>query len=202
VRLEELGDGVFQALTIAAAIIVLGRGVLLLEEPDVGLHPRAQRGLVDTLLAQRSIQSVLTTHSNHVVDHRGPGVEVFGVRKRGGARVVERAMAGGLRSLLEELGARPSSVLFVNATVWVEGPSDVRTLGHWLSLLGSRQHVDYEFVAFGGDNIDKTSLVSDDDDAPDASALAASGVVVHDRDGRVRGQDGPGDLLPGLLRLV
>jgi len=183
--LEALGDGVYQALTIAGAATLLGRGILLLEEPDQGLHPRAQRNLASALLGCRSIQTLMTTHSNHVIDRAGDGVHVFQVSRGTGTTTAALVMNDQRRRMLiDDLGARPSSVLFVNATVWVEGPSDVKTISHWLDIhTGLLGGVDYALVPYQGDGIGSWAWLDDGDSAPEQERVTPDAFLVHDRDG-------------------
>jgi predicted ATPase len=69
---EDMSDGLllFIGLAVAAQLKVGTRGVLAIEEPERGIHPRRLRDLMDHLLAltKSGIQVVLTTHSPTLLD--------------------------------------------------------------------------------------------------------------------------------------
>ncbi len=69
---EDMSDGLllFIGLAVAAQLKVGTRGVLAIEEPERGIHPRRLRDLVDHLLrlTKAGMQVVLTTHSPTLLD--------------------------------------------------------------------------------------------------------------------------------------
>lgn len=189
VPLSAMGDGVFQAMRIAGALVTLRRGILLLEEPDLGLHPSAHRGLVQALKRATEIQVFLTTHSNHILDTTTADTRIYKVSKQNTQSVVHHALPCDLRTVLDDLGVQPSSVLLANCTLWVEGKTEVITFRHWINLVYESSFIQgahYEFVPFQGEGID-TWAWSDDDansDMPDPKSVFADAFVVHDRDGQ------------------
>lgn len=189
VPLSAMGDGVFQAMRIAGALVTLRRGILLLEEPDLGLHPSAHRGLVQALKRATEIQVFLTTHSNHILDTTTADTRIYKVSKQNTQSVVHHALPCDLRTVLDDLGVRPSSVLLANCTLWVEGKTEVITFRHWINLVYKSSFIQgahYEFVPFQGEGID-TWAWSDDDansDMPDPKSVFADAFVVHDLDGQ------------------
>jgi hypothetical protein len=114
--------------------------ILLIEEPESGLHPAAQRALAKTLrsLATYGLQVVLVTHSATFVN----SAETTGIRLArkevqpdGGVRrfVVTPTTLDEIRG---ELGLHPSDVLLARRFVIVEGPSDAIVLDIWGRRLG------------------------------------------------------------------
>ena len=71
VRLTDIGLGVFQILPILALCYYAPEGsILILEQPEAYLHPKAQVGLVDLfidVIKNRNIQIILETHSEHLL---------------------------------------------------------------------------------------------------------------------------------------
>ena len=61
-------------IIISAALIHPG-GTLIVENPEVHLHPRAQSSLVQILcaLSQTGVQVIIETHSDHIIN----GIRVF-----------------------------------------------------------------------------------------------------------------------------
>ena len=71
-RADDMADGLllFIGLAVAAQLTAATRGVLGIEEPERGIHPRRLRDLVDHLLrlTKAGMQVVLTTHSPTLLD--------------------------------------------------------------------------------------------------------------------------------------
>lgn len=199
-QLEDLGDGVAQVLTIAGAIIELGRGILLLEEPDLGLHPTIQRRLMRALTEQDTIQTLLTTHSNHIIDHNAKGISIYKVTMKNGCSAIENVMQDERRSILDDLGVQPSSLLFVNATIWVEGPTDRKLLRKLIELY-KEEHPDdakwldegthFDFIFLGGTLIAHLDILRshDEERGIKPEVLCAGGLFFSDSDGFERIDD-------------
>ena len=153
VYLKALGTGVEQLLMIVA-VGVRGRtgGTLLVEEPETGLHPEAQRWLLRYLSewsAQRQI--VVSTHStvflDRSVDMQAP---VYSVRRSCGASTVAESTADP-RGVLADLGVRLSDFLSADGVVLVEGKTDVGPLERWFGPEMHNANVRV-VVAGGGDS--------------------------------------------------
>ena len=71
VRLTDIGLGVFQILpTLALCYYVPEGSILILEQPEAHLHPKAQADLTDVLIdvvKNRNIQIILETHSEYLL---------------------------------------------------------------------------------------------------------------------------------------
>ena len=71
VRLTDIGLGVFQILpTLALCYYAPEGSILILEQPETHLHPKAQADLTDVLIdvvKNRNIQIILETHSEHLL---------------------------------------------------------------------------------------------------------------------------------------
>ena len=71
VRLTDIGLGVFQLLpTLALCYYVPEGSILILEQPEAHLHPKAQADLTDVLIdvvKNRNIQIILETHSEYLL---------------------------------------------------------------------------------------------------------------------------------------
>ena len=71
VRLTDIGLGVFQILpTLALCYYVPEGSILILEQPEAHLHPKAQADLADVFIdvvKNRNIQIILETHSEHLL---------------------------------------------------------------------------------------------------------------------------------------
>lgn len=192
--IHEVGDGLQQLIILTFPLFTAEKGsFLFIEEPETHMHPGLQRAFIDVLLSpeirKRELTLFLTTHSNHLLaaafEHPSD-VSLFAFRKEG---TVEPEVAPEERRstftvrhvsdqdirLLDELGAKNSSVFLAQCQVWVEGPSDVIYLRAYLkSLQNEYEHAaagasplpfdqlledrDYTFVTYGGSLIETLSF--------------------------------------------
>jgi hypothetical protein len=69
VNIADVGYGVSQVLPIVAEAVLAGKGTLLLQQPEVHLHPKAQAALGTFLCAlSRGRQIFVETHSDYLID--------------------------------------------------------------------------------------------------------------------------------------
>jgi len=99
-----------------------------IEEPEAHSHPELQRRLFDELksFADENSQIFVTTHSPTFVDRSDLG-NVWVSKFMNGETFIKKA--DGLREVVEELGIRPSDVIFfANKILLVEGKSEALVL--------------------------------------------------------------------------
>ena len=69
--LSDIGFGVSQVLPVVTMLMSAPEGsIILLELPELHLHPNAQAGLADLLLdvaEKRNFQLIVESHSEHIV---------------------------------------------------------------------------------------------------------------------------------------
>ncbi|MFA5134683.1 MAG: AAA family ATPase [Patescibacteria group bacterium] len=125
---ERLGAGFRQVFKILLYLFHPVYSVLLLEEPEVHLHPALIKKLI-SILEERNLdnQIFLTTHSTNFVRpenlHR-----IFRVTKEGDTTKVHSPRLTGKRinyeRLRQELNADNTEMFFADKVLLVEGPSD------------------------------------------------------------------------------
>lgn len=127
--------------------------LLAIEEPELSLHPGAQRRLRDQLLElarERQLQMVMTTHSPAFITGSEKVHAVACVRQPSGI-AVRNLDTTKLRALAAELGVEPSDALLAGIVVVVEGSTEKRFYDRVLNLPGSpfRSQL-YEIVDLAG----------------------------------------------------
>ena len=127
--------------------------VLLLEEPELHLHPALQRKLLEQL-TRYGVQVIATTHSPTVVNwftrngHRVFRTEFDGEEKR--VDVCEVKVLSELRSLIESIGASPADIVLADKILLVEGANDVPVFKVWLRKAPSYGYQSVSVLALGG----------------------------------------------------
>jgi len=80
--IELIGTGYLQLIQIFSYILLFKPGILLIDEPDIHVHPSIQEKLVKVLAAvaqERDLRILLTTHSPFVVRGAPPNANVYWV---------------------------------------------------------------------------------------------------------------------------
>ncbi|MCJ8270678.1 MAG: ATP-binding protein [Psychrosphaera sp.] len=124
-----LGDGLQQVIIVTShAFLTPEPGLYFIEEPEAHMHPGLLRRLAIFLADETPHQYIMTTHSNHLFDLADDrdDIVINRVSKKvtDGAPTFEITEVSKDKSLLLELGVKPSSVYLANCTIWVEGVTD------------------------------------------------------------------------------
>lgn len=162
----EGSDGIANFLFMVVKIRMRESGsVVLIEEPEVSMHPGLQKRFLDYLkhLAKKAkYQFLISTHSPYlmnlaVADKTGE-VAVFRLSKDATdctqIKPVENKRAENWE-ILTDLGHSPADVLHANGIIWAEGPSDYIYINSWLEKFAPDlihgKH--YQIMWYGGANI-------------------------------------------------
>ena len=149
--LETMGSGVHELFMLASMIVLNEGKTVLLEEPEIHLHPEFQRKLMNFISNEIDGQFFITTHSAAIIDT--PDAKVFGVVNEDGRGKVQPLLRDHRRhEICRELGYRASDILQSNCIIWVEGPSDRLYLNYWLKNLAPdlREGIEYSIMFYGG----------------------------------------------------
>lgn len=131
------GTGLKHFLDVLIKTTVSGASVVLLDEPELGLHPDLQRRFVEylTQLAEnKGTQFFLATHSQVLLNY-ADSITYFRITNKQGARDLVNVKGDAVDTLLSDLGLRPSDVLNQDICLLVEGATDVIYFEHIIRVL-------------------------------------------------------------------
>jgi hypothetical protein len=149
--LEKFSDGMFHTLRILLQLRSCRNGdILMIDEPELHLHPGAARSLRATLLSKKSeIQTICATHSPIFIDPSYADTIMLH-RINEAPRVLP---SKDIDSALMELGSSGLDAILYDVVVWYEGPSDKEYIERWLHLLAGEIEIqlsDIGLIHFGG----------------------------------------------------
>ena len=129
--------------------------VVLLDEPEMGMHPDLQRkfvGHLGRLADEKGLQFFIATHSP-VFLAPSEAVNLYRAGNTGGRRDVRAVAKEVTYTLWGDLGIRPSDLLQNDIVLFVEGQSDVIFLEHVVNTLyaDDLKEVSVGVVQYGGD---------------------------------------------------
>jgi predicted ATP-dependent endonuclease of OLD family len=148
--LRDISSGSKEILALITKCVLskLDSVLLLVEEPELHLHPEAEQEIYDLLreVADSGTQVVVTTHSDVFVN-RSSADEIVRV-ERDGTTTLRHVEEGEIDQELADLGYDKSGLLQSEAVVFVEGQSDKRILRQFGKTL------DYDFEREGIEIVD------------------------------------------------
>ncbi|WP_458411881.1 ATP-dependent nuclease [Schinkia sp. CFF1] len=117
--------------------------ILLIEEPEVYLHPSLQRKMINTLVKiSKKNQVLLTTHSPIIIS-KIDQQNIHCINKVGGVSSIMDATA---TTIIEELGIQVSDILNKNAVLFVEGKDDNNLFTTLINKLATNMGLDSDFT--------------------------------------------------------
>ncbi len=129
------GSGIREALRIILDVEFLHPDVLLVEEPEVHLHPSLETSMMQYLKRKsESCQIFITTHSTNFLD-TAEMKNIYLVSKTTATSVELLNLEEAEAKIPNELGIRLSSLFMYDKLVFVEGPSDENVLRELASKL-------------------------------------------------------------------
>lgn len=145
-NLDEISGGSKEILTLITKIVKAESeaDVLLVEEPELHIHPNAQQAIYDLIkevCSEGGPQVLLSTHSDVFVN-RTDASNIIAVKRDIETQI--EPIQDDVEGLLESLGYSKSEVLQSNAAVFVEGVSDQSVLKVFSETLSASE--EYESV--------------------------------------------------------
>lgn len=145
------GSGIREALRLVLDYEFEGPHILLVEEPEMHLHPALETDMMRYLKRISSTCQVFaTTHSTNFLD-TADMKNVYLVSKSDSTQVQLLTLEDAETQIPKELGIRLSSLFMFDRLVFVEGASDEDIFREWAPTLGINfSQANVGFVTMGG----------------------------------------------------
>ena len=151
INLEAMGGGVTGVIMLASVLLACeGPSVLLWEEPESHLHPRAQERVIKEIAENIGDNTIfLTTHNTIFMNFPNEISSVFLVNNKSGNTTVRR-IDKEIHEVHASLGVKGSHMATADIVVYVEGPNDVPTMEAWLDKFDELNGVRIVACPLGG----------------------------------------------------
>lgn len=149
-RVSEFGSGLSHFVIVATNVLVRRPTVLLIDEPEIGLHASLQSKFLELLAENIKGPVIFATHSLGLARSTADRILVT-AKNKGAARIEEYHAATNLSATLGELGygGLPDSAF--KGVLLVEGVTEVRVFRELLTKYGI--HHEILIVQLGGDDL-------------------------------------------------
>jgi len=149
------GAGLKHFVDIYVKAVLSQASVVLIDEPEMGLHPSLQRELLAHFLKlnkEKGMQFFIATHSPVFLSDPEKAAS-FVIQNKKGERSAEHVPVELLHTIWGDLGVRPGDLLQNDIVVLVEGQSDVIFFEHVLKELyrDEFKNIAIAVVQYGGD---------------------------------------------------
>lgn len=138
VPIDQTGTGVNQLLHLMATVLFMPRGrILLIDEPQLHLHPGAEKALAAFIRRHPEHDYVMATHSPVFINALNPDRAWLLSRDQHGTHITSvfgEHLARG--DVLQELGLTPGDIVLGERVLLVEGPADVQIFPRLMGRLG------------------------------------------------------------------
>lgn len=149
-RLDEVGSGLTQFIVVLANAATQNRELILIDEPELGLHPSLQLDFLTTLGRYAGYGVLFTTHSLGLA--RSAADRIYSVQGHDrGSRVRALDATDNLVELTGELSYAAYNDLGYTSILLVEGSHDVTTVLQWLRLY--RKEHEILLIPLGGSSM-------------------------------------------------
>jgi predicted ATPase len=138
----DMGAGILQFVIVLASAAIKSPRFILIDEPELNLHPLLQTDFLTTLAAYATEGVLFATHSVGLA--RATAETIYSTRrtaelKRSEVKAFEAT--SNLTELLGELGFNAYRDLGFSKVLLVEGPSDVKAIQQFLRHLGKEHQI-------------------------------------------------------------
>jgi predicted ATP-dependent endonuclease of OLD family len=148
---EVNGSGIKEALRLLLDVEFEHPDILLVEEPEIHLHPALETSMMRYLKRiSCNCQVFITTHSTNFLDTAEMN-NVYLVTKPNSTQIRQIDIGEAEARIPQELGIRLSSLFMFDRLVFVEGISDEDAIREWASVLGvNLSQANVGFIRMGG----------------------------------------------------
>lgn len=142
------GTGLKHFLDILIKTTLSGAKIVLLDEPELGLHPDLQRRFIEYLheiATTKNIQFFIGSHSQVILNY-AESIKFYRVINNSGIRSILSVDKEAVHTVLSDLGIRPSDLFNQDICLLVEGASEIVFFEHIIRTLYKS---DFEKIAVG-----------------------------------------------------
>ncbi|QUY41042.1 ATP-dependent endonuclease [Acaryochloris marina] len=145
------GSGIKEALRLLLDVEFEHPDILLVEEPEIHLHPALETSMMRYLKRiSCDCQVFITTHSTNFLDTAEMN-NVYLVTKPNSTQIRQIDIGEAEAKIPQELGIRLSSLFMFDRLVFVEGITDEDAIREWASVLGvNLSQANVGFIRMGG----------------------------------------------------
>ena len=178
------GSGLKHFLDVLLKTTISGAEIVLLDEPELGLHPDLQRRFIKylrQLAGEKGVQFFMATHSPVLLNYADV-IRYYRIINIHGKRKVLPVPSDAIHTLLSDIGIRPSDVFNKDICVLVEGATDVVFFEHILYELYSQEFADIAIgvIQYGGSGAD--GIASGTIDVSNITTAQKYTLWIRDRD--------------------
>lgn len=121
------GTGLKHFIDVLIKTTLSKANIILLDEPEMGLHPDLQRQFIEYLVKlskEKQIQFFISTHSPIFLNY-SDDFSFYRITNKKGVREVQTISPDATHTLLSDFGIRPSDIFNQDICLLVEGASEV-----------------------------------------------------------------------------
>lgn len=149
------GTGLLHFLDVLLKITISKSNIVLLDEPESGLHPDLQRQFIEFLhriSKEKDIQFFLATHSQVLLNYVDL-ITIYRITNKKGKREVSQISKDAAHTILSDLGLRASDIFNQDICILLEGQLDVIFFEHIIRKLYEKEfnNIAVAILQYGGD---------------------------------------------------
>jgi hypothetical protein len=187
--LDSLGTGIEQLLMVGLASFGFPGKLCLIDEPELHLHPRAQKRVLQYIDENSEAQFVIATHSAACLD--AVDADILHLKERAGVSETKLVQSNQDKfAAIRDLGHSASELIQARYVIWVEGPSDRIYLNHWLNTKHPdlREGIDYTILFYGGKILSQHGFEDVEADLVKCLSVCRDFAVIMDSDRKKKGE--------------